>query len=79
MIALQERLVVVQSAGRWTTSLHLVVGVDVGRSDCPRLQSTILVEQLLMSVVLQRQQTLMMSLVLIVAVGDDVVDRTSQE
>ena len=74
---------VVQSAGRRTTSLHLVgvvvVVVVVGRSDCPRLQSTILVEQLSMSVVLQRQQTLMMSLVLIVAVGDDVVDCTSQE
>ncbi len=77
-------MVVVQSAGRWTMSLHLVVGlvgvvVVVGRSDCPRLQSTILVGQLSMSVVLQRQQTLMMSWVLIVAVGDDVVDRTSQE
>ncbi len=74
-------MVVVKSAGRWTTSLHLVVGVVVvvGRSDCPQWQSTILVGQLSMSVVLQRQQTLMMSLVLIVAVGDDVVDRTSQE
>ena len=70
------------SAGRWTTSLHLVgvvVDVVVGRSDCPRLQSTILVGQLSMSVVLQKQQTLMMSLLLIVAVDDDVVDCTSQE